>query len=193
MAITTQFSFKWHFEVLGVEISHEVGRRRKRGGGVTNEVNQNWPKWSPYYDPSMTKQKWLKLVQNGYYNPIFIQPHHPSSSSNWKKIIRGIEGWWFAHRVHKNVPEWSPHHDKIKLFLICPHCQTQFNFHSNGHFKGDRSQNQSSEGVEGSGLPMGFTKWNKMITLAWQSKCVFILSKVADTIQFSLKRTLKRE
>ena len=37
------------------------------------KMDQNRPKWSPYYDPSMTKHKCFKFVLYGYFNPILIQ------------------------------------------------------------------------------------------------------------------------
>ena len=37
------------------------------------KMDQNRPKWSPYYDPSMTKHKCFKFFLYGYFNPILIQ------------------------------------------------------------------------------------------------------------------------
>ena len=69
-----QFSLKW---TLGR--GWEKDQAITGGKGVVRlpkgctKMDQNRPKWSPYHDPSMTKQKSFKFALDGCYNPILIQ------------------------------------------------------------------------------------------------------------------------
>ena len=69
-----QFSLKW---TLGR--GWEKDQAITGGKGVVRlpkgctKMDQNRPKWSPYHDPSMTKQKCFELVLNSQCNAILIQ------------------------------------------------------------------------------------------------------------------------